>query len=161
MKASPHTLVLAAAVLPALLLPCGGCSRTDDTSRKVQEARADAERALTEAKAAVADSWDAIKDFTYERRADFSAGIERLAKGLDDKAAALRARTSAAPDASEGPRREALRQYDRARAELKARLAELAGASSETWADAKARAFAAWKRLQAAGDRLAKAGANP
>src|ERR1017187_4474990 len=44
---------------------------------------------------AAADSWVAIKDFTYEQRADFAAGMARMETQLDSQVSELNARRAA------------------------------------------------------------------
>ena len=152
--------LLAAALSPAALFLCG-CSKTDDSAKMAQDAKAAAVSAAADVKAAASDSWESIKDFTYERRADFSATMDRMAKDLDDKTAALKTKVAGVPDDASRERASALQDYDSARADLKARLTELGNATADTWADAKAKADAAWKKVQAAYDRVTKANAAP
>ena len=161
MKTYPRSLLFVAALAPAALLLTSSCSKTDDSSKNIQEAKADASKAVAEVKAAAVNTWDSIKDFTYDRRADFCAGIDRLAKDLDDKAAVVKAKLAGVPDATAKERAEALKEYDEARADLKVKLTELGNATSDTWADAKAKASEAWKRVQGAYDRVTKANAAP
>src|ERR1017187_4644264 len=52
---------------------------------------------------AAADSWVAIKDFTYEQRADFGAGMARMETQLDSQVSELNAKRAAlTADAKEG-----------------------------------------------------------
>jgi hypothetical protein len=155
MKTRNPLLLLAAALGPAALLLCG-CSKPDDSTKLEQDAKA----AVADVKAAASDSWDSIKDFTYERRADFSSAMDRMSKDMDEKAAALKAKMAGVPDAASRDRDSAIKEYDEARDDLKARLTELGNATADTWADAKAKADAAWKRVQAAYDKLTKANAS-
>ena len=161
MKTRRPLLLLAAAICPAVLLLACGCSRAGESNKKVRDAKASAEKAIADVKVAVSDSWDSIKDFTYERRADLSAGLARMSKDLDDKTGALKEKVAGVPDATSRERAAAMKEYGEARAELRLRLAELRDASAETWADAKARAAAAWRKVQAAYDRVTKADAAP
>jgi len=156
MKSRLPLLLIAAAVSPATLFLYAGCSKADDSKTVVQDAKASAANAVADVKVAAADSWEAIKDFAFERRADFSAGVDRMARALDDKTAALKAKFAAAPDAAATARDSAAKEYEEARADLKARLAELSTATADTWADARAKVEAAWKRVQASYDKLAK-----
>jgi hypothetical protein len=150
--------MLAAAICPAALF-LGGCSKSEDKS--MQDAKAAAANAAPHMKVAVSDTWDSIKDFTYARRADFSAAMDRMATEMDDKTAALNAKVAGVPDDASRERDSAKREYDRARADLKARLHDLGNATADTWADAKARAAVAWKNVQAAYDRMTRANAAP
>ncbi len=127
----------------------------------MQDAKTAAANAAADVKVAVSDSWDSIKDFTYDRRADFSAAIDRMANELDDKTAAMNAKVAGAPDAASRERDSAKKDYDEARSNLRAKLKDLGNATADTWADAKARAAVAWKNMQAAYDRMTKAHAAP
>jgi hypothetical protein len=160
MKTLRSLTLLAAALSPAALFICG-CSKTDDSTKTAQDAKAAASSAVADVKAAASDTWASIKDFTYERRADFSAAMDRMSKDLDEKTAAMKAKFAGVPDDASKERASALQDYDSARADLKARLTELGNATADTWADAKAKADAAWKRVQAAYDRVTKANAAP
>jgi len=161
MKTRRPLLLLAAAMCPATLFLASGCSKTDDPKTSMRDAKASAEKAVADMKVAVSDTWDSIKDFTYEKRADLSARIDRMSRDLDARTAALTARVAGVPDATSADRVRAMKEYDEARAELKARLADLGNASAHTWAEAKARAAVAWKNMQAACDRVTKADAAP
>jgi len=154
-------VLLAAAVCPAALFLNSGCSRTGKAKAAMQDAKASADKAVADMKVAVSDTWDGIKDFTYEKRADFSAGIDRMSRDLDDNAAALKARVAGVPDATSAERAKAMKEYEGARAELRARLEDLGNASAGTWAEAKARAAVAWRNAQAAYDRVTKANPSP
>ncbi len=156
MKTQSPLILLAAAVGPAALLLCA-CSKKSDTAKLEQDAKA----AVADARAAASDSWDSIKDFTYERRADFSAAMDHMTRDMDDKTAALKAKMAGVQDAASKDRESAMKDYDEARADLRVRLRELGNATSDTWADAKAKADDAWRKVQAAYDRVTKANASP
>ena len=146
-------ILLAAAMSPAALLMFG-CSKTDNTSTNVEKVKTDAKEVAADIKAAASDTWDSIKDFTFEKRAEFSAGIDRMAGQCDDKARELKAKLASAPDAASKDRESAIKEYDEARADLKAKLSELGTATADTWADAKEKVAQAWKRVQAAYDKV-------
>lgn len=86
MKRKPsHPLnVLTVLTLSAVSLAAWGCSKSDrDTaSDKVADAYHDT-------KAAVADSWDSVKDYTFEKSSDFKARAEAVSSDLDAKIAKL------------------------------------------------------------------------
>jgi hypothetical protein len=136
----------------ALLLAAGtgllfapGCSKPEEP--KAQSVSQDVERtardAATEVRAAAITTWHSIKDYGYERRADFIAAVNRMAGALEGKVRAL-------PESTAPERAAAVREFNEARADLKASLDDLAGATSDTWADAKARVDAAWQRVNKA-----------
>jgi uncharacterized phage infection (PIP) family protein YhgE len=153
MKTSRFLLLLAAAMSPAALLMTG-CSKTENASTTMEKVKTDAKEVAADVKATVSDSWDTIKDYTYEKRADFSASLDRMAAQLDDKAREFRAKIAGAPDAASKDRESAIKEYDEARADLKAKLTELGNATADTWADAKEKVAQAWKRVQAAYDKV-------
>jgi hypothetical protein len=124
----------------------------------MQDAKQTASDAYASAKVAIANTWDSIKDFTYEKRVEFSNGIDRMSKDMDEQAAALKAKTS---DTASTEKESAAKEYDEARASLKASLADLNNATADHWADAKAKVVEAWKKVQAAWDRETKANASP
>jgi hypothetical protein len=132
-----HSL-LAIALVPAGLFIAGGCSKSDKDN---------AASVVQDIKVTATDTWDSIKDFTFEKHDEFKASIDRMSKNLDDNVAELRAK---APVVAASDRDEALKEYDAARADLKARLADLGNATADTWADAKAKVADAWQRVQAA-----------
>ncbi|HXN35805.1 MAG TPA: hypothetical protein VN877_06515 [Opitutaceae bacterium] len=136
MKTQRSLLILALA--PSLLLMSGGCSKTDNDN---------ATAVVQDIKTTAVDTWDGVKDFTFEKHTEFSASIDRMSKAMDDKIAEVKAK---APDAAAKDKDAAVRDYDEARANLKARLADLNNASADTWADAKAKVADAWQRVKAA-----------
>jgi len=151
MKNSRHLLYMIAALGPAILIESGGCSKSDNpkAAALVQDIKTTAKDAATDVKNVAVETWDSIKDFTFERRSDFSASMDRMSKDMDDKVADLRAKASTLPDAAAKDKESAVREYDEARADLKAKLADLGNATADTWADAKAKVAASWQRLKA------------
>jgi hypothetical protein len=152
-------LLLAAAISPAVLFFLGGCTKTDDSNSKAQDAKDAATNAVAEVKTTASDSWDSIKDYTYEKRVEFSAGVDRISKDMDEKYDAMKAKFAGVPDAAAKDRDSAMKEYDIARADLKAKLADLRDATADTWASAKAKVDEAWKKVQAAWDKVTKSGA--
>jgi hypothetical protein len=133
--------VLALTLVPAFLFVSGGCSKQDKDN---------ASAVAQDIKATAIDSWDSIKDFTYEKRVEFSASIDRMSASMDNDIAAAKAKLAGTPDAAAKDKQAAIKDYDDARADLKARLADLDNATADTWADAKAKVAQAWDRVKAA-----------
>jgi hypothetical protein len=144
-------LVLLATCSPAILLLSSGCSKSDS-----DQAKASANNAIADVKTAASQSWESIKDFTYEQRANFSSAVDKMSADLDQKTAELKAKNSSLSDAAAKDRDAAQKDYDNARADLKADLTALNNATADTWADAKAKVSDAWQRVKAAYDRLTK-----
>jgi hypothetical protein len=141
----PSLLLLALA--PAALVLSGGCSKADKDN---------ATAVVNDIKTTAVDTWDGIKDFTYEQRVEFSASIDRMSRSLDDNTTPVRARVASMPDAAAKDKEAALRDYDAARADLKTDLVALDNATADNWADAKAKVAAAWRRVQASYDNATK-----
>ena len=132
-----RSLSLALSILsPALLVFCGGCSKS--TSDKVADAAQDTTNAVKAVAIDVKDdavaTWNSIKDYTFDKRSEFSASIKGSVQKMDDKVTDLKAKAS-----TDSPEKaKALQAYDDARAELKVKLTDLGNATEATWADAKA-----------------------
>jgi hypothetical protein len=159
MKKSLYIFPLAIAMAPAALLLASGCSKSGDTPTAADKVQADASNLAADAKATATDTWASVKDYTFEKRAEFSASFDRMTASLDDKTRDWKAKLAGTPDAASKDRDAAVKDYDDARANLKSKLTDLGNATSDTWADAKAKVDEAWKSVQAAYDRMT--GATP
>ena len=130
------SLLLLAVLSPAAFLT-SSCAKSDSTADKVQ--------------ATATDSWDSIKDYTYDRRVEFTASIDRMTGRFDDK---MRDWKAKATDASSNDRASAMKDYDDARADLKTKLTDLGNSTADTWADAKDKVAQSWKHVQASYDKV-------
>lgn len=155
MKATRSTLLAILTFGPPVILGFIGCSKSDNSKAAVvvQDMKKTATDVADDVKSAAIDTWGSIKDFTYDRRADFSARFNRMADSMDAKVADLRSKAAGVPDAASRDRDAALKDYDAARADLSARMTDLGNATADTWADAKARVDAAWQRMKVAYDK--------
>lgn len=132
------------AMLPlALLALSAGCSRHD-----TNDARAKLDHAYTEAKTAVADAWQDVKSYTFEKRHDFSASAKALNAKMDAEAAELRANYSDAK--ASASRRAAMEELKNSQADFHAKVDALGNATADTWDSAKENVVASWNRLQEA-----------
>jgi hypothetical protein len=164
MKTHISLSTIAAVVGSASLLFLGACSKSPDSTTTVQATSADGTTstvAVTDVNVTVgsSDAWDRIKDFTFDRRAAFSAGVDRMSQEMDDKTAAFRARVAGVPDSASRDRDSAMKEFDTARADLKSKRSDLDNATADTWADAKAKTAESWKSTKAAYDKVTKANA--
>jgi hypothetical protein len=152
MKTSRSLVCLIATLAPAALIGSWGCSKSETAKAQevAQDVKTTAKDVAAEVKTVAVDTWDSIKDFTFDRRSDFSAGVGRMADGLDAKIADLRATVSTLPDTAAKDKNAAIKEYDEARADLKVRLADLGNATADGWTDAKAKVAASWAKVQAA-----------
>ena len=139
----------------AALLMGAGCSKSENTKSPdvVQDIKDTAKDVATTVKNVSVETWDRIKDATYDQRSQFSASMNAMARGIDDAYADLKSKASA-PDNASSQRSAAAADYDAARADLKVKLAALDTATADTWAEAKAKSAAAWQRVQAAYEKL-------
>jgi hypothetical protein len=154
--------------LAALLAVTAACSKTNDNRTASQQARdaasdakSDVQDALARMKVALNDTWNQIKDYTYQERADFSKSMDQMSKDLDDQAARLREKVSsasnsgsgAATDAASQAREQAHKEFEKARENLKQGLSDLGNATADGWAAAKAKVSDEWTKLQEAWDK--------
>jgi outer membrane murein-binding lipoprotein Lpp len=147
------SLLLIAALSPAIML-LASCTKTNKVDQAVQSTKAAVKELAADVKAAVSDSWDSIKDYTYEKREDFAASLDRMADKRDAEIKEMNAKLTGLPDAAAKERDRAVKEYNEARAYLKSKLAELRTGTADTWADAKEKATEAWKRTQAAYEKV-------
>jgi hypothetical protein len=152
MKAPRSLLFLLASLGPAIVLGSAGCSKSDTStaSSNMQDAKDSVKSAAIDVKNAAVSGWDSLKDYTYDKRVEFSASMDKMDKSMDDKIAEEKAQ---APSTLSADKQAAIKDYDDAREDLKARLTELGNATSDTWADAKAKVAAAWQRVKADYDK--------
>lgn len=138
MKNTTLLLTLALSTLSVV-----ACSKSDRA-----EAKADLKDAYQDTKAAVADGWSDLKDFTYEKRSDFSLRTAALTAKLDADVASLKA--DYAGTQASASRSAAMDELKNSRADLDAKLTALGHATADTWAAAKADVIAAWEHTEAA-----------
>lgn len=131
----------------ASLLACGvffsGCNKAerDQASAKVKSTYEDS-------KAAMSRAWTNVKDYTYEKRAEFGAKARELNATMKVQAAELRANYSEAR--ASASRKAAMEEFRNAEADYKEKLRALGTATADTWDAAKQNAILAWERLEAA-----------
>jgi hypothetical protein len=114
--------------LASALLLAAGCSKTDSDN---------AAAVAQDIKVTAIDSWNSVKDFTFEKRAELSATLDKMSSDMDARVADMKAQGKKVPD------------YDDARTELRASLDDLGRATTDTWATSKARVERAWDRVKA------------
>jgi hypothetical protein len=98
--------------------------------------------------------WTDIETDTYDKRAHFTAGINRLSARLDDQIRVLKAkRAGMTTDLKDWDL--AFQEVEESRTYLTGCMNDLAKATTpETWADAKEKVGVAWKRSQVAVDKM-------
>lgn len=126
-----------------LAVVIAGCSKSDQ--QKVGDT---VKEAYEDSKAAMARTWDSVKDYTYEKRADFTASAKAASERLDAQVTELRANYSEAK--ASASRKAAMAELKNAESDYRAKLAALATATADTWDAAKQNVILAWEKLQAA-----------
>jgi hypothetical protein len=148
-----NSLLLIAALSPAAIL-LSSCAKTDSVQQTAQDAKTAAKEMVADVKATASNSWDSIKEYTYEKRDDFAASLDRMAAKHDSAIQEMNAKLKGLPDAAARERDHAVKEFNEARVELKSQLANLNKSTAETWADAKEKAAKSWQRVQAAYEKV-------
>jgi len=147
---TPSPLLLLVAVCPVGFLQ-SSWAKTEDTA---PTATASTPNGAVDPKATVADSWERIKDHSYEKRTDFIASLNRMSDRLDDLAREMNAKLTGLPYAVTQEREAAMKNFAEARAYLKSQLTDLGTVTADTWVDAKGKVVEAWLRVRAAYDKV-------
>jgi len=127
-------------------LACGaalsGCSKGDR-----EEAKATVKDSYAESKAATAKAWADVKDHTWEKRSDFTAGVKAVTSKLDADVSQLRADYSEAK--ASASRKSAMAELKDSEANYKEKMNAMGNATAATWDSAKKNVTLAWDRLEA------------
>lgn len=136
-------------LLPRLVLPASlilaaftGCSQKDRT-----EAKATAQDVYADAKTSLANVWDDVKAFSFEKRQDFQSSAKTLSAKMDAQVSELRAKYSEAK--ASASRKLAMEELKNSEIDYRAKLDALGNATAATWDSAKQNVIAAWDKLQA------------
>lgn len=146
----PSVLITVALGCTALLF--AGCSKADraDAKATAKEAAHDTKVAVQDAahatKEAMSDAWAGVKNFTYEKRDDFSAKSKELSARMDAQLSELRANYSEAQ--ASASRRAAMDELKNSEADYKEKLSALGTATADTWDAAKQNVILAWDKLE-------------
>jgi len=143
-----RSLPLLATALAALALTACSKSSRDEAADKTKEAYQDT-------KAAVSRGWNNVKDYSFDKKSDFSKWAEAQQKEFEADASKLKANYSEAE--ASASRKAAMNELKDSESNYKEKLSALGNASAETWDAARDNVAAAWDRLQAS---YAKARAN-
>jgi hypothetical protein len=137
-----RTLTIATLLAGSTLFGITGCNKSDrnDMSAKTKEIVADTKDALN-------DGWDNVRNFTYEKRNDFSTSAKAMSASMEAKMSELRANYSEAT--ASASRRSAMEELRNSEADYKQKLDALGTATADTWDSAKQNVIASWDKLQA------------
>jgi hypothetical protein len=147
-KSLLRSLPLLAIGFAALAFTACSKSSRDEAADKTKEAYQDT-------KAAVSRGWNNVKDYTFDKKSDFSKWAEAQQKEFEADASKLKANYSEAE--ATASRKAAMAELKDSEANYKEKLSAVGNASAETWDAARDNVAAAWDRLQAS---YAKARAN-
>ena len=134
------SLILAAGLAALTFNACSKQDR-DHVADKTKDAYADT-------KAAVSNSWNDLKNYSYDKRSDFSKEVAAQQADFDAGVSKLRAEYSEAQ--ASASRKAAMNELKDAEANYKEKLAALGNASADTWGAARDNVILAWDKLQAA-----------
>ncbi len=95
-----------------------------------------------------------IADYTYERRAEFMAGLSRLAGSADAQIQQLNTRRATLPGTSAQDWDVAMKELTDARSDLQFKITALNASTAEMWSQTKDNATRSWKRVEDASDRV-------
>lgn len=140
-------LPMKSSLLPALLaglalLPFVGCNKHDQA-----EIKTGVQNAYADTKAAFAKTWDKIRNYTYEKRADFDLEAKAAAERMDAQITELRTNYSEAK--ASASRKAAMEELKNSQADYREKMRALGTASADTWDSAKQNVILAWDKLQA------------
>jgi hypothetical protein len=103
----------------------------------------------------VSAQWIDIKDYTYDMRVQFFAGLKRLEARVDDQIRELTAKRAAMKSTTDTKGWDfAMKEMGDARSYLKSMGEELSKATPETWDQEKDKVGQAWVRTQEAYDKV-------
>ena len=101
-----------------------------------------------------ATTWQQLKDLTYERRAEFNAGVDRLELQVDSQIKELQTKRATISGSSAQAWDFAMKEMEESRAFLRSAAAEASKANEETWTDRRDKVGLAWERTQDAYDKV-------
>ncbi len=144
----PSARIFSVALLAAgvSLLALTGCNKhdRDQASDKVKDAYQDT-------KDAVANGWDKVKSYTFDKKDDFTANAKALNSKMEAEVSELRANYSEAN--ASASRKAAMAELKDSEANYKEKLSALGNATADTWDSAKQNVIAAWDKLKASYDK--------
>ncbi len=154
-----RTTTLLGTALAALTLAACSKSKREDIADKTKEVYQDTKATVKEAahdtKVAVVQGWDNLKDYTFEKRSDFTLKLK--AQQADFEAGMSKLRADYSDATASASRKAAMNELKDSEADYKEKLAAIGTATADTWASARDNVAASWDRLQAS---YAKARAN-
>jgi hypothetical protein len=135
-------------LIPSLLLAAGLTTGLTSCSQKERTDVSNTAREMySDSKASLANAWENVRNFTFEKRDDFRARAQAMSASMDAKISEVRANYSEAK--ASASRKAAMNELKNSEADYKAKLDALGQATAATWDSAKQNVIAAWERLEA------------
>ena len=99
---------------------------------------------------AASDTWDSVKNATYDERMKLRASADRFGQQVDRKLEEWGAKSSGLSGDAQAAWNKGVANLKEARGDLSDALAKLGNATAETWDKTKQEVGEAWSRVQAA-----------
>lgn len=159
MKTFRFSLLLGATLFSAVSLLSTSCSAQEkkDDAKPAAPPAADSKTvapANDPDSISAADSWDSVKNCTYDQRADFATGLAHMTERMDAAIVRLKAKRATLPQTSVKDWDFAMKELTDSRSDLRFQVAELDKATPETWNDVKDKIAQAWQRTRDAYDKV-------
>ena len=128
------------------LLALTGCNKHDrnEAGDKVKDAYQDT-------KDAMANGWDKVKSYSFDKKDDFTANAKALNSKMEAQVSELHAKYSDAN--ASASRKAAMAELKNSEADYKEKLSALGNATADTWDSAKQNVIASWDKLKASYDK--------
>lgn len=133
--------------LPLLAVGCAALAFSACSKESRDQAADKTKEAYQDSKAAVAQGWDNVKSYTFDKRSDFTKELNAKQADLESGMSKLRAEYSEAQ--ATASRKAAMNRLKDDEADYKAKLAALGNATADTWDAARDNVAHAWDKLQA------------
>jgi len=148
-----HTYVTIAAlgVVPLVFSACSDKqeSTVAESARSAYEKTSDSIGKATDTVADVsAEKWEQLKESTYDQRAEFRSGIDKMAASVDRNVEQWNEKAGELSGEAKETWNNGVAELREARENLKEELDRIGDASVETWNDARARVANAWERVE-------------
>jgi PBP1b-binding outer membrane lipoprotein LpoB len=167
---TPRALVFSAATLGLVALISAGCSKEPAVPAAAAPAptavpvapvppvvKTVGEGPIAGRSVAAQDlaSWEAIKDFTFDQRAQFLSGAGLLQSQLAGQVSELNAHRATMTSGTDTKDWDfAMKEMNDSQSYLKSMIDEASQATAETWAQEKEKVDQAWQRAEAAFDKV-------
>lgn len=144
-----RTLLLAVGVTMLAFTACSKSERetvADKSKEAYQDTKAAVKDVAHDTKVAVVKGWDNLKDYTFDKRAAFTAEVKVKQAQFDAQVSEFKA--NYAEDKASASRKAAMNEFKNSESDYKEKFAAMGHATADTWNAARDNVAAAWDRLQ-------------